>query len=241
MKVYLINLDANKDRLLAADSQLSRMGVMYRRISAIYGKALPNDEKETAVNHFRLWFSLGRQLRDGELGCAMSHYSVYHKLIEENCPCACILEDDVLLDEEFPHAINEVEAWLHPSIPQVVLLSNHSVDKGRGIVRSQGDMYTEGYILTRSAAEALLKANWPLCAPCDHWRRWVIRGDIELYHYFPTVCRQDQSQYQSNTGGGFVVAKLPLFLWILHKMKRSVGKPLDALMLHLEGLMRRLK
>ena len=233
MKVFLINLDKDTARMAAANAQLSKFNVLYERISAIYGKNLSLEERNTSVNKFRWWCAVGRPIALGEIGCALSHYQIYQRMIEENISSACILEDDVILEKDFKRQLKMVEQWLEVSKPQVVLLSNHTheVCHDWKILPAQSDMYTEGYVITQMAAKALLKVNLPMEVPCDHWGRWVQLKVIKLYHAFPSVCSQDQSQYPSGTvdASRFNVVNLSPFRWILHKFKRVVGKPLDKL------------
>ena len=40
MKVYVINLDKNVERMLSMKAQLDRFGLVYERFPAIYGKQL---------------------------------------------------------------------------------------------------------------------------------------------------------------------------------------------------------
>lgn len=233
MKVYLINLDKDKDRLAAADAQLKRLGVAYERVSAVYAKELPQKELDDAVDKFRWWCAMGRPVMMGEIGCAMSHYSIYRQMTDP----VCVLEDDVILDDRFPEVLAYVEQHIDPTRPQVILLSNHTkripdLPNLPNLQTSKSDMYTEGYVLTPSAAQALLKANWPMQTPCDHWGRWVKRGLIELYHAFPTVCWQDQTQYASGTvaSGCFRVSELSLPRYVCHKLKRLIGKSIDNIL-----------
>lgn len=232
MKVYLINLKKDTERMAAADAQLKRLEISYERIDAVYAKELPKDSIEQAVNGFRWWCAMGRPIAPGEIGCAMSHYSIYKQISEP----VCVLEDDVILDDGFPVVLSQVEKWINAADAKVVLLSNHSSETGSGITESKGDMYAEGYVITPSAARALLNANWPLQVPCDHWGRWVRMGIIRLYHAFPTVCRQDQSQYVSGTvdGSAYNVARLSLIRKLLHKVKRMIGLCVDCMLLTLE-------
>ncbi len=232
MKVYLINLDKDRERLLAADAQLKRLGVLYERVSATYAKELSKKILSSAINRFRWWCAIGRPVMIGEIGCAMSHYGIYRKIVEP----ICVLEDDVILDSKFLEVLQMVENWIDPQKPQVVLLSNHTKECGMGIVRTRSDMYTEGYVLTPVAAKALLKANWPMQTPCDHWGRWVRLGLIQLYHAYPTVCSQNQNQYMSGTvdDGCFDVKRLGLVGYLFHKAKRIIGKVVDLCLLVVE-------
>ncbi len=235
MKVFLINLDKNPDRLAAADAQLKRLGVEYERFPAVYGKALPEEEKRRAVNRFRWWCAVGRTIRDGEIGCALSHYAIYRRMVEERIPMACVLEDDVLLEDAFPDQLRRVEAWVRPGEPQVVLLSNHTgknVERAQGIYPTQSDIRTEGYVLTRTAAIALLKANLPLKVPCDFWGRWVSMHILALYHAHPRCCTQNCTQFLSDIGttGIEVPQEHRTFLKrIIYVVCRGTGKALDSL------------
>lgn len=236
MKTFLVNLENEKERLAAITAQLKRLGVAYERISAINGKNLSQQERSASVNHFRWWCAVGRPCRPGEIGCALSHYSIYRRISHDLSP-VCILEDDVILDLNFNRIVEYVETHCDCSRPQVILLSDHTGapllnDFKCGVKRCHEDKYTEGYIITPKAASALLKANLPMECPCDWWGRWASRGIIELYHAFPTVCRQDQGQYESGTCGkdDFDVSRLSLPMYLFHKAKRLVGKSIDIIL-----------
>lgn len=235
MKVYLINLDKDRIRLEEAQKQLTRLNVPFVRERAVYARELPESELKKSVNAFRWWCAMGRPVMSGEIGCAMSHYGIYRRINES----VCILEDDVILHDLFPQALDYVEKHIDLSRPQVYLFSNHASrcpeqkEDGQFCIRpARRDMYTEGYVITPRAAQALLKANWPLQTPCDHWGRWVRRGLIELYHVFPTVCRQDQSQYASGTidPNCFYASRLSPLRFALHKFKRLIGKTFDIIL-----------
>lgn len=234
MKIFLVNMDRNSERLVAADAQLKSLGVSYERFSAVDGATLSFEVRKAAVNRFRWRCAVGRSVRVGEIGCAMSHYSIYRRMIEEGIPVVCVLEDDVVLADAFPEQLKRVEEWVNPDLPQVVLLSNHTPQTAEGpaIVPAERDMYTEGYVLTLPAARALLRANWPMQVPCDHWGRWVKRGAIALYHAFPTVCSQNRQDFGSTTVsvGSFDVRNLSLPARLGYKCYRGVGRFFDWLM-----------
>ena len=96
MKVYIINLDKDKDRLENMIRQLESYGIKnYTRIPAIYGKEIVNLKK------------FGKSLRPSEIGCYLSHIKTMQKIMEDGVEKALILEDDVVLTEWFPK-INEI-------------------------------------------------------------------------------------------------------------------------------------
>ncbi len=255
MKVFVINLDRDVDRMSIFSGQMKRLGVDYDRISAIYAKGLPENEKGHAVNKFRWWCAVGRRIREGEIGCQLSHQIVYKKMVDEHMPLACILEDDVSLDKRFPYVLAELEKKIIHERPIVVLLSNHVEPTAYGsheagylsfdsefsdpvsMKRIKTDMFSEGYVINNAAAKELLHQNYPIIVPTDAWGRWARIGAIDLYRSQPTVCCQNKEIFSSNTtpGLGVVVHDLNPFRCFLWKLKRIVGVCLDNVMILLNG------
>ena len=235
MKTFVINLDKEKARMASIEAQLSQLGVVYERISAVYGKELPLQERNQAVNKFRWWCAIGRPIAVAEIGCALSHFSIYQRMVEESIPYACILEDDITISSKFKECIAQVEFVLDSTKPQVVLLSDHTKLYGDvlgadsfELRKSKTGTCADGYCLTQEAAKVLLKQNLPLITPCDTWERWVRQGVIELFHALPSVCQQVQALFGSSTSEGRAYTmSFPLHKWLFHKSKRVVGKVID--------------
>lgn len=239
MKVYLINLDSSIDRLNAATAQLNSLGVDFERVSAVNGKNLTPNEKKAAVNKFRWDCAVGREVWDGEIGCALSHRHIREQIIRDNVPVSCVLEDDVVLSKDFPKVLDYLEKSLDPNKSMVVLLSNHEKgcvrgikNKGIGMLKTQADMFAEGYVQTLAAARQLNNVNFPLVTPCDWWGRWVKRGIIELYHSVPTVCSQNRTDFAGLTGStDFVpIKERNLIGRVVHILRRLFGKIIDWLL-----------
>lgn len=233
MNVYLINLDKNVERLANCDRQLARLGVSYERFSAIYGKGLPKAEKKRAVNGFLWWCNGGRRIVDGEIGCTLSHYGVYKRMRERQQSVACILEDDVVLDDRFAKQLENVSQWIDVSKPQVVLLSNHTSETAEDwtIKEAPGDCFAESYVITLRAAERIMSINYPLRAAIDSWGRWVRRGGIRCYHAFPSVCTQDWRDGFSTDvyTGEFSPRNYTGIKRMMYKVMRGFGKIIDLI------------
>lgn len=240
MRVFLINLDKDVVKFASMDSQLTQMGVAYERIPGVLGKNLSPLEIRRSFNSFRWWCAIGRAVSAAEIGCALSHYKIYQRMVDENITVACILEDDVVIDSRFQDQIKNLEKFLGQSevvcspIPRVVLLSNQMGIKFQNntddfvVRKSSSGMCTDGYCLNKAAAKALLKANLPICVPCDTWGRWVRSRTIELYHALPSVVRQNQERFGSSTSANRqAVAEMPVMRWLAHKGKRVIGRSID--------------
>ena len=213
------------------------MGLKFERFDAIYGKNLSKDEKDASVNYFRWWCTKGYKIRDGEIGCTCSHNKIYEKMVTENIPYCCILEDDVVASNLLPKQLRKIEDFLqsHSDEPVVVLLSNHDGRYGPDwtISNITNAAYSEAYAINILAARSYLKANRPLCAPVDMWGYWQKKGVFGLYRAYPAVCKQDWSPGTVTDvcpNGSFDASKLPLLRKIFWKIKRCVGIIIDKIL-----------
>lgn len=233
MKIFLINLDKNSARLSQMDAQLSHQGVKYERYPAIYGKALDKNFRNKHVNAFLWWCHAGRYVMDGEIGVALSHQAIYRKMISEGIDCACILEDDVVLEDDFAMRLNEIEKWIAHDGRCVVLLSNYSEDLNsrQGVVETTEASFADGYVITKAAAAAILSLNHPLRFAADTWGVFRKRGHIKLYYSCPRVCHQEWTpDYESDVCDMERMHKLNgrPFKCIGYYICRTIGKIIDC-------------
>lgn len=232
MKIFVINLDRDTEKMSFIRRQMDAQGLAYVREPAVEGCGLPEGERRKVVNGFAWWCAMGRPIQPAEIGCALSHYKIYERITEP----VCILEDDVELRPGLSEALERIAHFIDPAKPQVVMLSDEwgcraAKGKADGIVASSDAWCTDGYVITPLAAQAIRKANLPIEVPCDTWRRWVRRGLIELYHAFPTAVIQRQDLFGSSTDPCFARAKRSRSLpaRVLHKCVRVFGLAVDEL------------
>ena len=95
IKFYVINLDRSPKRLRCISSHLRSLGIEFTGIAAVDGRQISN---ETARSYPVRYF---RPLTKGELGCALSHYRCWERIIEDGVDYGVILEDDAMLDKSF--------------------------------------------------------------------------------------------------------------------------------------------
>ena len=55
----------------------------------------------------------------------------------------------------------------------------------------------DAYVLTRPAAQLILKANDPVITVADSFKRWRRRHGLELYRALPATARQDDVRFGS--------------------------------------------
>jgi glycosyl transferase, family 25 len=89
MKIFIINLDRCTDRLGHMVDQLDRLGYPYERFSALGPKHIEELSRTLELPMLR-----GRCTAP-EKGVALSHYTIWKKMLSDGIDHALILEDDV--------------------------------------------------------------------------------------------------------------------------------------------------
>jgi len=234
MKSFVINLDKDVDRLKSISSQLESLKIPFERFPAILGTDLPESVIQESVNRFRWACAVGRPVRMGEIGCALSHAGVYRQMIQNGITAAQIFEDDITIDQGFFAQQKAVLGVIDVNRPQVFLYSAHNEDRRDEIVepsvlRWKSSFFTDAYVITQPAAKVILKKNFPMHVPCDHWGRWARRGLIELYHVFPSSIMQKREEFGSQTSGAGALRVDPFCQpwYLLYKFRRLMGLVID--------------
>lgn len=245
MKVYVINLARRPERMRYMQEQLAKVGVAYERVDAVDGAQLSRLECKSLARHFRWWCARGYMPRAGEIGCAMSHRSVWRKMKDAEDRAFCVLEDDVSVSERFAEMLDKAESFAAGSAsPVAILLTPFCAEPQGGLAegcfgRISWAALMGGYVLNRAAARRLLSATERLDSPIDEWARWAKRGGIQLYAAQPSVCSQAEygselwdSEFASDTRTRdmVLVKDMSLPRKIAHKALRVVGKIIDGVL-----------
>lgn len=205
MKIFVVNLRKNVDRMSSMDRQLTRYGFPYERVEAVCGKCLAEDERHRDFAAIHSFLAMGRRLSDGEIGCALSHVGIYKDMIAKRIPMALVLEDDICCADDFPFVLDRAVNFLNVHKPQVVLFSAHGVPsvKDKKVVRIDGGMCTDAYLITLPAARIIHQANYPIVTVADRWSRWCRRYGLEVYRIFPTTVCQMNETFGTDVYEGF--------------------------------------
>lgn len=240
MKVFVINLDKDTDRMAFSTAQATKYGYEIERFPAVNGKKLSKYERKAGVKCFRFWCAVGKKPLLNEIGCVLSHQSIYQKMIENNIPYVCILEDDIIVLEGFKKKLYELENWMDFSKPQVVRLNFNAPKSGKcinGLYRSYEKTSACSYCLTLAAAKNILKENYPMKVPSDWWFRWAKKGIIELYDCEKQVCWHNNaaSGFSSVIAEDFIEYHKGFISTIFHRGLRVIGKSIDQILFRIEN------
>lgn len=166
-KIFLINLDKRKDRLNKFEKEALKSNIVksYKRYPAFDGKLLDETTIYNLVNAkyceniIKNEKTNGLYLSRGAVGLALT----YKKIFEECDSVTMLLEDDILIDEEFDKilstAVNEIPndwdilylGWHWSPYLNIEEISNN-VSKIEGQING-----TQGWIINEKSAKKLLE------------------------------------------------------------------------------------
>lgn len=96
--IFVINLPVDKDRRQAIEKRLNDLNAVYEVVDGVYGDDVRVVERYDDARAIK---EHGKSMVFGERGCAMAHISVYERIVKENIHHSLILEDDILLPDNF--------------------------------------------------------------------------------------------------------------------------------------------
>lgn len=208
MNIYVVNLDRHPDRLASIEQQLTALGLSYFRVAAVDGSKLSQEELDQVYDPVLCKRSLGRELARGEIGCAMSHLSIYKQMVASQMPLACVLEDDAQLSEKLSQVLEALEYLGSEQEPVVCLLTHVGRYTAWGaktlsnthhqICKTVHAFCAHGYLINLAAARQMLSNNALLKTPIDYWNNWSAKGVIKVGAVIPYVVGHSGFAQQSD-------------------------------------------
>jgi len=196
MRVFVVNLEQSVDRKLFMKSQLDQLNISHEFFPAVDGRRLSPEQMEQMCNMevVRAWPDL---LTPGMIGCSLSHYHVYKKMVADKIEMAFILEDDTRLSQHLPIVLNEVKVKLKTGtldLNEPILLYYQSEElvefaQYGGVTLSNNfaahypvDIWrpitTAAYIISLSCAQKLVDLIYPIRYSPDSWAVYHREGAI---------------------------------------------------------------
>lgn len=95
MNIFIINLKKDIEKKEYMKEQSQKYGLSVEFIEAINGNDLEQDVVSEVYSKQKSLQYFSRELTRGEIGTALSHLSIYKKMITEDIQIALVLEDDI--------------------------------------------------------------------------------------------------------------------------------------------------
>lgn len=209
-KYFVINLDRRPDRWEKFITQKEAGKIPFERFSAVDGTKL-----DTSGNQIFRVFDVLNSDSVGVMGCALSHISLYIKLLEEpDCQHYVILEDDAELTDNFTEKLEHIKNTLPegyglcylghhmrvlndrfenrvdiPVLERSDYTTSHSISLGG----------TTGYIISKLGAETLLNIiNKAGCFEAIDRMQQNCANLFPLYYSIPMIVFADCVQKNPN-------------------------------------------
>lgn len=197
--ILIISLLNSKRREIISH-RLSGLGFEFQFIDAVYGKNLSTEELSKVDYEFYKQYN-AKPLTLGEIGCAASHIKTYEYMIEHHIQQAIILEDDVIVSQNFEFIICDILQKISPK-NDIVFLDHGKVKKypfpkklfqGYQLARYRSPsknskrciICAAAYMLTLSGAQKLLDYAYPIRMPADYLTGLIQKTRLAAYGVEP--------------------------------------------------------
>jgi glycosyl transferase, family 25 len=183
IKLFIINLKKDKLKRKNIEYLCIKYKLNYEFIDAVDGRLLDDDFIEKVYSKSGSIEEMSREMTRSEVGCALSHISIYKIALERNIEYCIILEDDSEFDERLNEIIQNVKKI--PTDFDLLLLGYYtnsvsenkthssfwykkSLTCNQSIVRLIEPTYgAHGYIISLSGAKKLLNNVKKILLPID--------------------------------------------------------------------------
>nr|XP_047911812.1 inactive glycosyltransferase 25 family member 3 isoform X2 [Anser cygnoides] len=171
-EIFLINLVRRPDRRQRMLASLRELEIAARVVDAVDGSTLnSSDIKVLGVDMLPEYYDpfSGRTLTKGEVGCFLSHYSIWKEIVSRGLERSVVFEDDVRFEASFParlrRLMEELEGaqqdWdlIYLGRKQVNAEDEAPVEGVRNLVVAGYSYWTLAYAISRRGAQKLLAAE----------------------------------------------------------------------------------
>lgn len=199
MLSFLINLERSPERLAWFTGQATRAGLAFERIAGIDGRHLTLEQLRAAASE-RYAF---QPINAGEAALFMGHRLAWQRLMDSGAAMAAVFEDDAVLSQRIVGVLDGIEMLapvadvikLETTRRRVVLRAPAAITASGHQLRPLCSWHggTAGYVVSRSGAQRLLQATWPLADPVDQVMFNPLSGvsaSLDLLQVCPGVCIQ---------------------------------------------------
>ncbi|WP_458791109.1 glycosyltransferase family 25 protein [Yoonia sp. MH D7] len=211
--IWMINLDRDKERRAAMETQLSKLDLPFQRFDAIYGKDCADDLMKRA-DKAAYERNMGSNLLPGKLGVFASHTAVWEQFIASDHTVALILEDDVVFHDDFltslDIALGASDMWdtirfncIRAKIPIAQeKLGAYTLNAYLGPFTGNA-----AYLIKKDVARRILPNLWPQTRALDHELNRFFKHNFRQFGLEPFSSHVDDGNLSSITGANFADVK----------------------------------
>lgn len=196
--IYVINLEHDKERFYKIKNQAENQNIKVIRFDAINGKKLKVHNK--TINTI---FSRNNNLKNAQIGCALSHIYIWNIIKKSNKEFAIIFEDDSVIPKNFYNKLNNYMSELPKNWDMLFLGGNSFQGKKYSknllipVKNLKGNYGLFAYIIKKDFALKLLKSCRNLMHPIDYHLNLNFYDKHNIFYCYPEIIRHDYNNYSN--------------------------------------------
>lgn len=203
--LYIINLDSDVERMSDMARRLDELSIEFERVSAFDGRNKTSAELDHYF-HQNHKIHLSPNQGGAQVGCFLSHFSVWEKIAYGQDEFALVFEDDVHFSPEIKKFI-ESDAWLpsdfdiirlEVSTNRLLLSKDKATEFGdRKISQLNSTSWCAGaYVLSKACANKLISFKLEKFISADAFLFCLeiskIANQLNIYQVTPALAIQDK-------------------------------------------------
>ncbi|XP_037031591.1 glycosyltransferase 25 family member isoform X1 [Bradysia coprophila] len=170
-KIFMINLERRPERRAKMNLSFDFLGLDVDYVSAVDGRELNYDELKKIGIEFLEGYAdpyLNRPMTLGEIGCFLSHFRIWERIVAEKLEEVLILEDDIRFEPYFKeravNILNEARSFggwdlIYLGRKRLESQDEKWIQNSDFLVKAGYSYWTLGYIITLRGAQKLLDAK----------------------------------------------------------------------------------
>ncbi len=220
LPIFVINMARDVERRRHMEATLGGLGLEAQFVTAVDGRALSEPEREAAYDRRRALRVYGVEMMASEIGCSLSHYGLYERMVHDGIETALILEDDVRIDRALATIVEDLLAhafddWLVVRLdckrPRVAEPATNAFRGDRVALLSDGGalyrlrthvLGVGAYLIRREGAARMLAYGRPIFMPIDHTMDRFWENGILPYIVRPLPVTQSDDFGSHSVGRG---------------------------------------
>lgn len=192
MNIFVINLEQDKEKKNQMKQILNQYSNNYHFFTAINGREISSKYQEVNINLD--WYDpfYHTHISQGEVGCALSHFSLWKRIIDDKIEKAIILEDDIIIkDSNWLSIIDNIDCnydFIYLGRKKMTpdsLIESTLIEISPQLVRPSFSYWTCGYIITLSGAKKLYQP--------DLFKKFIVIDEYLPY----MICQGDHFNQQA--------------------------------------------
>lgn len=172
--IFVLTLPGDDERRAPLMAQLSEMDLSAELVFGVDGRRGLPASCDAEIDRDAARISMGRDMTDGEFACALSHRTIYRRIVDEGLPGAIILEDDAILRPGFADLVRQPRLSAMPLVlidyayGRALPLTSRRVGPSTAHRVAMTCTMANAYFVNNHGAAALLRAATPVTR-CADW------------------------------------------------------------------------